>query len=448
MVIEKLKLENYKMFKNQEITFSPGINIIFGQNGVGKTSILIALQKLLSNFFAQSNFDGREKRYKISLVDTDITIIPNEGKHYRFADTLESKVKCALNLTIGKESGEIITEKEKSGEKRNNEKTNNNFIAKEGKKVHEFLLKENNQNAPLIAYYSTSRLFSETKSSVNQSIYNARTAGYLECLNKKNIINQLTEFIFLRLGEQSSAIAKNVDKRFIELENIDKALNNSYELLTGISNSKFKLLFDGEYGIIVRLDNGLEVPLKFMSDGYRNFIYLVLDMVWRASTLNPHLTYEVLKKQTYGIVLIDEIDQHLHPRWQERIIYVIQELFPNVQFIISTHSPTVIGSLDARTGKDSISRITTNGDVKKYHRELFGRNFEFVLQVMEGNERVASVKEIDKELNELSIQEKFDIEQFKLKLSQLKELVPSDNELIDKHSFFLSYSTGKLNGKN
>jgi predicted ATP-binding protein involved in virulence len=71
----------------------------------------------------------------------------------------------------------------------------------------------------------------------------------------------------------------------------------------------------------------------------------VADIAWRTGMLNPHLGTEAAK-ETPGIVLIDEVDLHLHPRWQRRVVDDLRRVFPNIQFIVSTHSPFIIQSLE------------------------------------------------------------------------------------------------------
>jgi predicted ATP-binding protein involved in virulence len=76
---------------------------------------------------------------------------------------------------------------------------------------------------------------------------------------------------------------------------------------------------------------------------------LIIDIVWRASQLNPWLTLEQITDSVVGVVTIDEIDLHLHPKWQAKAIDIIQTLFPKVQFFITTHSPTVVANFQNGT---------------------------------------------------------------------------------------------------
>ena len=88
---------------------------------------------------------------------------------------------------------------------------------------------------------------------------------------------------------------------------------------------------------------GERLPFSFLSDGYRNMVALVADVAWRAAVLNPHLGKDAAARSE-GVVLIDEIDLHLHPRWQRRVLGNLRRTFPGLQFVTTTHSPQVIAS--------------------------------------------------------------------------------------------------------
>ena len=90
--------------------------------------------------------------------------------------------------------------------------------------------------------------------------------------------------------------------------------------------------------------NGLDLPVNTLSDGEKCLFSLVGDLARRLALANPNLTDPL---QGSGIVLIDEIDLHLHPAWQRKIVGQLKDTFPNCQFIITSHSPQVLGELPA-----------------------------------------------------------------------------------------------------
>ena len=126
------------------------------------------------------------------------------------------------------------------------------------------------------------------------------------------------------------------------LRAVSEAIKNN------ISNCE-DLIFDVKMGdliITLKKENGEieKMPFHMLSDGVRSMLAMVMEIAFRCYLLNPHLN-ERAAKETSGIVLIDEIDLHLHPEWQKKVITDIQRTFPNIQFIVTTHAPLVIGSL-------------------------------------------------------------------------------------------------------
>jgi predicted ATP-binding protein involved in virulence len=111
------------------------------------------------------------------------------------------------------------------------------------------------------------------------------------------------------------------------------------------------LYFDPKRGELLITINRETQPFSNLSDGQRCVLAMVADIAQKAEWLNPHLTKDFLIN-TPGVVLIDELDLHLHPKWQRRIIEDLRRTFPKIQFICTTHSPFLIQSL--RSGDELI----------------------------------------------------------------------------------------------
>ena len=88
----------------------------------------------------------------------------------------------------------------------------------------------------------------------------------------------------------------------------------------------------------MELEDGRSLPFDFLSDGMRNFVAMMADIAHRCVLLNPQLQDRALT-ETSGVVLIDELDLHLHPAWQKKVLNSLLTIFPKIQFIITTHSP-------------------------------------------------------------------------------------------------------------
>jgi len=109
-----------------------------------------------------------------------------------------------------------------------------------------------------------------------------------------------------------------------------------------------------------------------VADGVRSILTIIIDLVWRASTLNPQLSLEEAIRIP-GIILIDEIDLHLHPAWQRRAITLLRSTFPNVHLIVTTHSPFVIKELpkSALVNLDGRS-VANDGSIEDISEEVLG----------------------------------------------------------------------------
>ena len=133
---------------------------------------------------------------------------------------------------------------------------------------------------------------------------------------------------------------------FLELPVVYRAMEICYERITGYKDVKFIYNLDtNEIDCCYTDKDGLQmsIPLSQLSDGFKSTVSLIADIAYRMASLNPQLGTSVLN-ETDGIVLIDEVDLHLHPAWQHRILGDLLEIFPKVQFIVTTHAPAVISS--------------------------------------------------------------------------------------------------------
>lgn len=141
-------------------------------------------------------------------------------------------------------------------------------------------------------------------------------------------------------------------------------------------------LLDGEYSFTGELDKNGEylferesarVPLMALSDGFRAFIGWVGDLLYHIRNSVPN---GKKLEQVEGIVMVDEIDLHLHPRWQRTIIKTLSDTFPNIQFIFTSHSPLVTGSLESA----NIWVMAEAGPVQLLNEPIYGLSADQVLQ--------------------------------------------------------------------
>jgi predicted ATP-binding protein involved in virulence len=191
---------------------------------------------------------------------------------------------------------------------------------------------------PVISHYGTERLWLQAAAQkINTLGPESRFAGYHNCLDTASNQQRLVQWF------KTQEFAALQQKR--EIAVLEACRKVIIECVPDASHVYFDVSHDQ---LIVNI-NGEGVPFNYLSDGYRNMLAMAADIAVKCATLNPHLQSEAAAK-TPGIVLIDEIDLHLHPKWQRRIVGDLMKAFPLVQFVATSHSPFVIQSLPEQPG--------------------------------------------------------------------------------------------------
>lgn len=325
-MIKELILQNFRGFKEYYTEFDPCFNVVIGNNGTGKTTIIDAVAIMASSLFA-----GIDKRNTKGIAYEDIRL-------QSFESNIELQLPCSLEGTLyfNDNEFEIIRRREK--EKGKTKLTSNGPSIKEYASELQGNVRENNKvNLPVFAYYSTLRLGKDKKTSYTTSPKSSRFDGYNNATEARPIGNG---FIKWMKTHELGALQKSIEP--ISLNLIKQIILN---FLNDAKNIYFDVVEDALMLERMNANHQYErLPWYALSDGYRNIISIAADIAIRCIQLNPHLKEEAANK-TQGIVLIDEIDQHLHPQWQKTIVSSFKKSFPCIQFIATTHSPIIIQSL-------------------------------------------------------------------------------------------------------
>ena len=196
---------------------------------------------------------------------------------------------------------------------------------------------------PLVSYYGTGRLWvqlrqTRTKKETLETLKpDTRFMGYLDCLNPASDIKQLQQWF------------KTLELAALQRKKPNPTLEAARRAILGCVPDAKHVAYDVQLDeIMIRFANQ-QLPFSLLSDGYRNMVAMVADIAVRCATLNPQLGAQAPLK-TPGVVLIDEVDLHLHPRWQRQVIGDLLRTFPRIQFFGTTHSPFVIQSLPPLEG--------------------------------------------------------------------------------------------------
>lgn len=419
MRIENLEIENFKNFERLNVGFEPGVNLFVGTNGSGKTSLLEAVNVALGGFFGEQE---QKMQRMIDLSEVRIKIV--DGQIIR-ADKAVVRAYSSVVGTSWTRTFKSVTN--------NNDAKYVKPASKYGQEtISKFSKPENRTIAPLIAYYSTQRLFKDASKSIKQK-YDpliGRRNGYLQCLKDNAIKGTLVEWLGNAVTNRATKQIKDIRYEDKILENVESAVKRTLAFfMEGVSESDIKLYqeADFDFELFVQLNDNFSLPINYYSDGFRNLIYLIIDLVWRSSQLNPWLDFEELKINQTGCVTIDEIDLHLHPKWQAKAISLLQEILPNVQFFITTHSPTVVANFEKGT-----LYVISEGNVEKYHSDYFGKEVNFVLRnVLGASDRHIATQSTINEILQL-IDDHTDNDQILNSIEKMKHQLGADDPDVQK----------------
>lgn len=375
MRIERLKVKNFRCFEKLEMQLHPKCNILVGINGAGKSTILDALAIALGGYL--TGFDGikshsispEDAHYKMFCVGSRI-----EPQEQFPVEIYAEGIVEQKNVTLNASEAIISWQRELNGKERRTTHGKVKFIADYARALQNRVRSgDATCILPLVAYYGTGRLWLQKK---NRTKYEKgeklnRQMGYMDCIaaesNEKQMMQWFEEMTYIQLQE-GTVIA--------ELEAVKKALSKCY-LNVDDTATDVKFAYDvrsHELEISIYHCNKAEkFPVSMLSDGEKGIISLVADIAYRMALLNPNLLDEVL--ETPGVVLIDEIDLHLHPSWQKKVVGNLMGIFPNIQFVVTTHSPSILLNVP----KEYIWILNQN-EVYQPQDMTYGRTVEEILR--------------------------------------------------------------------
>lgn len=325
MRLNNIHIINFKCFDDIKFDFHPQMNVLVGVNGTGKSSILEAIRIAIGSLFL--GVDKYEDKIASPNISQDDVRLVQFEQQYPVNITAVANIS---NFAIDNEN--IVIDWKRSLETKGGRTTHKD--AKEIKNASvkmQQAIRDNMQvNIPILAYFSTER-YKKEKKDYGVEADGSRLRGYY---NSLDTLTNIKFFQNLYYTETLDSLQKG--RESIMLKSINKAVKECINCLD--------LYYDFKQAEIILVQNDRKIPIHLLSDGVRSILSLVMEIAFRACLLNPHLQADA-PIETEGIVLIDEIDLHLHPEWQMHILSDLQRAFPNIQFVVTTHAPLVIGSV-------------------------------------------------------------------------------------------------------
>ena len=418
MFLNKISLKNFRCFEEIEIDLNKEYTVLVGVNGAGKSSVLDGISLALGSYIA--GFDGISSN-GIGQDDARLQMfelgsrMDGEAQYpvEIYADCNINEKKIEWTRSLQRPNGKTLI----TGAKK---------IMDYARKIQEEIRKGNKDIIlPIIAYYGTGRLYMQKKQKKNQNQNTkfTRTSGYIDCLDSAS-----NDKLMMRWFEHMTMIEIQEGEKIPELEAVKMAMARCY---AGANNDKNNVKFEYKlktHEIEITFDgcNGREkLSMKMLSDGLRSTISMVADIAYRMAVLNPQLLEHVLDETT-GIVLIDEVDMHLHPEWQKRIMEDLHFIFPKVQFIVTTHAPSILANIQ----KEHIL-LFENYQVYKPINATYGRDISTILREMMKVEVRPDVitKLLDSFYHNLSVE---NYEEAKKELEKLEDILgDNDSDVVE-----------------
>lgn len=327
MRIYNLEAQNFKIFDKMDLNLQGKSTVIFGVNGTGKSTMLSMVNYLFRVWVNRLN--------------------PAQGKAYEsFSEDVVriGASKCEISMQVKMDDKAFVLERHYQKNKPGLSKKQQTY----DKKLYDmfcanfterFLKDTDTPDMPIFVNYGTNRSVLD----IPLRIRNKHEFSVISALERaiENELDFRTFFEWFRNQEDlENEIKLEVDKNYedVMLKCVRKAIE---AMLGNVTDLKVK-----RNPLCMKVKKGnKEIRVDHLSDGEKCTLALFGDLARRIAIANQHKENPL---EGSGVVLIDEIELHMHPSWQRRVLKVLADTFPNIQFIVTTHSPQVLGEADDR----------------------------------------------------------------------------------------------------
>ena len=425
MRIDSIHLTNYRCHASLLVEFRSGFSVIAGVNGSGKTSLLRAICDALA---VLPNFMSTRNAHYQALSEANVARVKTEvaNGNYRF----EPQYPVAIVATgVAFETACTWTTQKTSQASHANfsgQSPGHIWHEKQGHLAQPEGGDDPQHPLPMIAFYRANRHWNQPQPHEMRAATEriSRTDGYASWWDASLDSNALQLWVIAKSLERLQ-ISSESRTPFDEIGSDELALVNRALAMAveGVKGLWYDLRQKSVLIEWVDTTDSRRDPTAFenLSDGQRAVIGLVADIARRMCVLNPQLG-QAVTNETPGVVLVDELDIHLHPRWQRILINGLKRAFPKLQFIAASHSPQVLGELRP----EEIILLRPSGTA--HPQASYGLTSSQVLeQIMDADARTP---EIDKLLSEVfELLERRDLEPAKAKIQALEDAAPGISEL-------------------
>lgn len=408
MYVKRLALAHYRGFKDVDFSFSPGINIIFGENGAGKSATLEAVSMMLSWYVARLRSPrGAGKPFQ---------------EHQVFTQSSEARVEIDVIMESERRVSARLVKVQAGYE--NKSESDLSQVSEWAREIRE---KRNDNECvryPLMVFYGVNRAVLDIPLRIRTRPPLEPLDGYNKAFDGTCDFRSFFGWFREREDLENEIRTGKYDYRDSALESVRLALSKFVPELNNIKIRRQHLAMLAE-------KDGVKLNISQLSDGEKCLFALIGDIARRLAMLNmggnkENCTISVDEiLQSEGIVLVDELDLHLHPLWQRRVIEQLPKVFPHVQFIVSTHSPDMISEVNA----GCIFAVSSHG----VRRPDMGRGFSSAEVLEHTMGAPLWPKEIDEQIKKVDVSiDDEDWEKAKQEIEKLKMILPEGAPILSK----------------
>lgn len=370
MKVKALEIKGFRGIADLRLDFDPRLTVVVGENGVGKTSVLDALAIVLDQYVARFVKATPQKAER--LRDTDVNIA-----------TKETSLSIAVDVP-GRPPVHWLLRKQQRTDRilqlKSSEFDDLNALVKAQVEARGEAL----DGETLMIYYGQRRAVLDVPQRLRGGSQQTPDAAFSEALKLGHL--NFREFVaWFRDREHDEIYSWMEAKSYYQPDKQLEAVRRAMTTATGLRDVYYR---GTPSGLHVWKPDGSSLRVDQLSSGEQTYLALAGDLARRLAMLNPNAEDPLAAP---GIVLIDEIELHLHPHWQRQIIPWLMETFTNCQFVITTHSPQVLGRVHA----DNIRVLKQeNGRVEVFTvTASHGRDSNYILvSVLGGDERDVDIK--------------------------------------------------------
>ncbi len=412
MKIEKINIENFRGFKSLKLAVEPDLNVFIGANGAGKTSLLKAVLKSIV-FYIKSHISPKDFSSDLELNEEDINYQKTRLQiTIELNDYLRESVLITNSFPLGKGELDVVFANSIQG----------------GMKFFDDLIKQSLVYIPIIKFFPATGQNPKFVEIGNVIYKRSQVETWGNIVQNNRSYSRFLNWFFdyenkeLRLKRDHNDFSYEEPNLKYVRDAIKKLLKFLYNKDYTVGTSQRQRMGNNDLIPTITLrPNGkdsIAEDLAFKSDGEKSVITMVADIAYNISIANHPDNQE---KQSAGIVLIDEIEAHLHPTWQRKIIPILRHIFPNIQFFITTHSPQVISSVNS----DKVF-LVDNFQIEKINFQSNGVDSNTLLKyVFNSTERPKVYVDLIKKFDKL-IEEQKDIEELEAVIKEVEQLEQKD----------------------